>query len=105
MTTGGMRIVGNKIVQGKTTPASRVTASNLHGRGRRAADRRPVAKLHRPADWDIQHGTRNGAAVQLMKQAIANLTEEDLVAIAAYVSSRAPSASTSRDTQIAGQLR
>ena len=38
--------------------------------------------------WDIQQGTRNGASVQLMKQAIANLTEEDLVAVAAYVSSR-----------------
>jgi cytochrome c553 len=38
--------------------------------------------------WDIQQGARNGAAVQLMKMAIARLTPEDLVSIAAYVSSR-----------------
>jgi cytochrome c553 len=40
--------------------------------------------------WDIQQGTRNGSAVQLMKLAIVNLTEEDLVNISAYVSSRRP---------------
>jgi cytochrome c553 len=40
--------------------------------------------------WDIQQGARNGASVQLMKIAIANLNSEDLVAVAAYVSSRVP---------------
>jgi cytochrome c553 len=40
--------------------------------------------------WDIQQGTRNGAAVQLMKQAIVKLDGEDLVNIAAYVASRVP---------------
>jgi cytochrome c553 len=40
--------------------------------------------------WDIQQGTRNGAAVQLMKMAVAKLNEDDLVNIAAYVSSRVP---------------
>jgi cytochrome c553 len=44
--------------------------------------------------WDIQQGTRNGPAVQLMKLAIANLDGEDLVAIAAYVSSRVPPGAT-----------
>jgi cytochrome c553 len=38
--------------------------------------------------WDIQQGTRNGAAVQLMKMAIARLTPDDLAAVAAYVASR-----------------
>jgi len=33
--------------------------------------------------WAIQQGTRNGAAVQLMKMAIVNLTNQDLVAVAA----------------------
>jgi len=42
--------------------------------------------------WDIQQGTRNGAQAQLMKLVVANLTEEDLVAIAAYVASRPQSA-------------
>jgi cytochrome c553 len=40
--------------------------------------------------WDIQQGTRNGASAQLMKLVVARLTPEDLVAIAAYVSSRLP---------------
>jgi cytochrome c553 len=38
--------------------------------------------------WDIQQGTRNGEAAGLMKPVVANLTGQDLVAIAAYVSSR-----------------
>jgi cytochrome c553 len=47
--------------------------------------------------WDIQQGARNGAAVQLMKMAIARLTPADLVSVAAYVSSRPlPSPATSR---------
>ena len=90
VTTGGMRIVGNEIVQGKTTPC--VTCHGLDLMG--VADVPPIAGRS-PSYivrqiWDIQQGTRNGAAVQLMKQAIVNLNEEDLVAIAAYVSSRAP---------------
>ena len=38
--------------------------------------------------FDIQQGTRNGAQAQLMKLVVANFTQEDLVAIAAYVASR-----------------
>jgi cytochrome c553 len=90
VTTGGMRVVGNEIIQGKTTPC--VTCHGLDLMG--VADVPPIAGrspsyLVRQI-WDIQQGTRNGAAVQLMKQAIANLNGEDLVAIAAYVSSRKP---------------
>ena len=90
VTTGGMRIVGNTIVQGKTTPC--VTCHGLDLMG--VADVPPIAGrspsyIGRQM-WDIQQGTRNGASVQLMKLAIANLTEEDLVAVAAYVSSRFP---------------
>jgi cytochrome c553 len=90
VTTGGMRVVGNEIIQGKTTPC--VTCHGLDLMG--VADVPPIAGrspsyLVRQI-WDIQQGTRNGAAVQLMKQAIANLNEEDLVAVAAYVSSRKP---------------
>ena len=90
VTTGGMRIVGNSIVQGRTTPC--VTCHGLDLMG--VADVPPIAgrspSYIARQMWDIQQGARNGAAVQLMKQAIVNLTEEDLVAIAAYVSSRRP---------------
>ena len=90
VTTGGLRIVGNEIIQGKTTPC--VTCHGLDLMG--VADVPPIAGrspsyIARQV-WDIQQGTRNGAAVQLMKIAVAKLTEQDLVGIAAYVSSRAP---------------
>jgi len=85
-----MRVVGNEIIQGKTTPC--VTCHGLDLMG--VADVPPIAGRS-PSYivrqiWDIQQGTRNGAAVQLMKQAVAQLNGEDLVAIAAYVSSRQP---------------
>jgi cytochrome c553 len=93
VTTGGMRVVGNEIVQGKTTPC--VTCHGLDLMG--VADVPPIAGrspsyIARQV-WDIQQGARNGSAVQLMKQAIANLYGDELVSIAAFVSSRAPAAS------------
>ena len=92
MTTGGMRIVGNKIVQGKTTACGTCHGLDLMG----VADVPPIAGRS-PSYmvrqmWDMQQGTRNGASAQLMKLVVANLTEDDMVAIAAYVSSRVPSA-------------
>jgi cytochrome c553 len=99
VTTGGMRVVGNTIVQGKTTACLTCHGLDLMG----VADVPPIAGrspsyLVRQL-WDIQQGTRNGAAVQLMKQAIANLTEDDLVAVAAYVSSRVPPRAAPRTQQ------
>jgi cytochrome c553 len=97
VTTGGMRLVGDEIVQGKTTPC--VTCHGLDLMG--VADVPPIAGrspsyLVRQI-WDIQQGTRNGSAVQLMKQAIVNLDGDDLVAIAAYVSSRMPPRTVGRE--------
>ena len=40
--------------------------------------------------FDIQQGTRHGALAALMKPVVANLTEDDMIAIVAYVSSRVP---------------
>jgi len=48
--------------------------------------------------WDMRQGTRNSEAAQLMRLVLANLTPEDLIAIAAYVSSRPP-VSTAGDTK------
>ena len=88
VTTGGMRVVNDTIVQGKTTPC--VTCHGLDLLG--VADVPPIAGRS-PSYivrqmWDIQQGTRRGAAVQLMKQAISNLSPEEMLTIAAYVSSR-----------------
>jgi cytochrome c553 len=42
---------------------------------------------------DMQKGNRNGPGVKLMKPVIANLSLQDMIAIAAYVSSRSPESS------------
>jgi cytochrome c553 len=92
VTTGGMRIVGNRIVQGKTTACGTCHGINLMG----VADVPPIAGRS-PSYmvrqmWDMQQGARNGPQAQLMKLVVANLTPGDMVAIAAYVSSRPPGA-------------
>jgi cytochrome c553 len=40
--------------------------------------------------YDMQHGVRNGPWAELMKAVVAQLSEEDMVSIAAYMASRAP---------------
>lgn len=90
VTTGGMKIVGGRIVQGKTTACG--TCHGLNLTGVVGADVPPIAGrspsyLVRQL-WDIQQGTRNGAQAQLMKLVVANLTQDDLVSIAAYIASR-----------------
>ncbi len=40
--------------------------------------------------FDFQSGARNGAAAALMKPVVANLTIDDMVALAAYLSSQTP---------------
>jgi cytochrome c553 len=66
-----------------------------HGSGFHGSDTAPriagrsaiyiVRQLH-----NIQSGARDGAGVDPMKQVVANLTEQDMIAIAAYISSREP---------------
>ncbi|MBI4473611.1 MAG: c-type cytochrome, partial [Acidobacteria bacterium] len=90
VTTGGARIVGNEFIRGKTTPC--ITCHGTDLMGAPEADIPPIAGRS-PSYmvrqmWDMQKGTRNSEAAQLMKLVMENLTKEDLVAIAAYVSSR-----------------
>jgi cytochrome c553 len=47
---------------------------------------------------DMQKGNRNGPGAKWMKPVVANLTLEDIVAIAAYVSSRSPVSSNPATT-------
>jgi cytochrome c553 len=99
VTTGGMRIVGDKIVQGKTTACGTCHGLDLMG----VADVPPIAGRSPSYTvrqlWDIQQGTRHGASAQLMKLIVANLTEQDLVSIAAYVASRTPAGAAAPVTQ------
>jgi cytochrome c553 len=90
VTTGGMKIAAGKIVQGKTTACG--TCHGLNLTGVVGADVPPLAGRS-PSYivrqlFDIQQGTRNGPQAQLMKLVVANLTQEDLVAIASYIASR-----------------
>jgi cytochrome c553 len=39
---------------------------------------------------DMQNGHRKGAGVELMKGVVAKLTDDDLIALAAYLGSRDP---------------
>jgi cytochrome c553 len=94
VTTGGARIVGNEFIRGKTTPCITCHGPDLMG----VADIPPIAGRS-PSYmvrqmWDMQQGTRNSEPAKLMKVVLDNLTQEDMVAIAAYVASRVPSAVT-----------
>ncbi len=40
--------------------------------------------------YDIQHGTRTGTAVALMQPVVAKLSQDDMIALAAFMSSRTP---------------
>jgi len=94
VTTGGARIVGKEFIRGKTTPCITCHGQDLMG----VADIPPIAGRS-PSYivrqmWDMQQGTRNSEAAQLMRVVLANLTPEDMLAIAAYVSSRPPVSAT-----------
>ena len=53
------------------------------------------------SDGSYRVAGRNGASAQLMKLVVANLTKDDIVAIAAYVSSRTPPAPASSNSRVA----
>ncbi len=94
VTTGGARIVGNEFIPGKLTPC--ITCHGLDLMGVPETNVPPIAGRSPSYTvrqmWDIQQGTRSSEGAQLMKLAINNLTADDMVAIAAYVSSRVPAA-------------
>lgn len=81
VTTGGA---------GKTMPCAMCHGSDLKGLGPvpGIAGRSP-SYLFRQL-YDIQHGARKGFWTELMKAPVAHLTQEDMIAIAAYTSSREP---------------
>ena len=95
---GGMQIVNNQIVQGKTTACTSCHGLDLMG----VADVPPIAgrspSYMARQLFDIQQGTRNGASAQLMKLVVARLTLDDIVAISAYAASRFPPAQVAEVT-------
>ena len=92
VTTGGSMVIGNQIVQGKTTACAGCHGPDLMG----TADVPPLAGrspsyLARQL-FDFQQGTRNGAQAPFMRPVVLRLTEEDMVDITAYLASLGPSA-------------
>src|SRR5262245_19651439 len=90
VTTGGARLLATEFIPGKSTPCITCHREDLMGAG----DSPPIvgrspSYIVRQM-WDIQQGTRRGDPAQLMKLAIAKLSPDDLIAIAAYVASLPP---------------
>lgn len=75
---------------GRTTPCAICHGTGLTGLGPvpALAGRSPSYIVRQL--YDIQHGTRNGQWSELMKPVVTGLSDEDLVAIAAYTASLAP---------------
>ena len=87
VTTGGSMVVGNQTVPGKTTACAGCHGPDLMG----TTDVPPLAGRS-PSYvarqlYDFQQETRNGASAPLMRAVVANLTEEDVVSITAYLAS------------------
>ena len=74
---------------GKTTPCAICHGAGLKGLGPvpALAGRSPSYIVRQL--YDMRHGVRNGQWAELMKPVVAELSEEDLVAIAAYTASLA----------------
>ena len=75
---------------GKTTPCAICHGAELKGLGPvpALAGRSPSYIVRQL--YDIQHGVRSGQWTELMKSVVAGLSDEDVVAIAAYTASLAP---------------
>jgi cytochrome c553 len=75
---------------GKTTQCGACHGADLKGLGPvpGIAGRSPSYLVRQM--YDMQQGARNGTWTQLMKPVVANLSEEDLIDIAAYTASRMP---------------
>ncbi|HEX4232598.1 MAG TPA: c-type cytochrome [Bryobacteraceae bacterium] len=75
---------------GKTIPCGICHGPDLNGLGPvpGIAGRSPSYLVRQL--YDMQQGTRNGTWTQLMKPVVSKLSEEDMVNIAAYTSSRIP---------------
>jgi len=75
---------------GKTIRCTVCHGSDLKGLGNvpGLAGRSPIYLFRQL--YDMQHGTRKGNAVALMQPVVAKLTQDDMLALAAYIGSRTP---------------
>lgn len=94
VTLGGMTVADGKIVPGKTIACAGCHGPDLMGLADvpGIAGRSPSYLVRQL--YDLQQGTRKGASAPLMQPVVANLTGDDMVAIAAYVTSLVPPPAT-----------
>lgn len=88
VTSGGASGSGRNIVPGRTFACTACHGADLMGLADMPAiaGRSPSYVVRQL--YDMQQGTRKGKMSALMQPVVANLTAEDMVAIAAYVASR-----------------
>jgi cytochrome c553 len=88
VTTGGLSVADGKIVPGRTIACVACHGVNLMGLADMPgiAGRSPSYLVRQM--YDFQRGTRRGKSSPLMQPVVANLTAENMVDIAAYVTSR-----------------
>lgn len=97
VTTGGMTVVDGEIVPGKTGACAPCHGPDLMGLADVAGiGGRLPSYLVRQLN-DLQPGAQRGPSAPLMLPVVAQLTGDDLVAIAAYVISLVPPAAASGD--------
>jgi cytochrome c553 len=87
VTTGGMSVVDGNIVPGKTLACATCHGPDLMGLADipGIAGRSPSYMVRQL--YDMQQGSRKGPQAPLMQPVVANLNGDDMVAIAAYVTS------------------
>src|SRR5262249_59275467 len=75
---------------GKTVPCGICHGADLKGLGEvpRLAEQRPLCIARQL--FDMQHGSSAGKAVALMKPVVAQLSEDDIIAISSYLGSLSP---------------
>lgn len=86
---------GATIVDGKTIPGPTIACATCHGPDLMGVAEVPGIAGRSPSYiarqlYDLQQGTRKGALAPTMLPTVAHLTDEDIVAISAYVASLGP---------------
>ena len=91
VTTGGASLVDGKTVEGVTQPCATCHGVRLNGGvGAMPPIAGRSASYLARALYDIKLGTRNGATAQLMLPTVQKLSDDDVIAIVAYVASLEP---------------
>src|SRR5258705_1155324 len=89
-TTGGDHVVNGKIVKGKTVACGICHGPQMKGLGNvpSLAGRSPIYLVRQM--YDFKHGARTGKEVAPMIPVVIGLTQDDMLNLAAYISSRQP---------------